>query len=331
MADSTEQSGGAAVDRRGFLRAGAGLAAAGLIFGDWRPARAAELPKRKLGRTGLEVTTISLGTVGMRDPAHARVVEHAIDSGVNLIHTCPGYTGGLAMGVVADVMKTRRKDVFLALKIEPGDIDAHLRALHTDYVDILIPYREGENASDERMHEGFERLKQQGKIRWIGFASHKYQAETVRAATAAGWWDCCLLAYNVGNREELNPAVQEAVAKENMGFLVMKGSGGLNRNDQGAWQAGLRDLLTNEHLASLTLGCVSEQHLDTNVAAVTERDAAADRRHARHVAACAGQLCSFCGRCDQACPRGIAVTDYMRARMYRDRGEPGLSRELLRS
>ncbi|MBI2299477.1 MAG: hypothetical protein HYU66_11135, partial [Armatimonadetes bacterium] len=73
------------VGRRDVLRAGAGagLAAATLMFGDWTPAAAASLPKRKLGRTGLNVTTITAGTVRCTD---RRVIDHALDRGINLVH-----------------------------------------------------------------------------------------------------------------------------------------------------------------------------------------------------------------------------------------------------
>src|SRR5437868_146689 len=67
------------------------------------------LPRRRLGRTNLMVTTVGVGGAGIAGP---ELLERAIDQGINYIDTAPGY--GDSEDVFGEVMKTQRKAVFLA-------------------------------------------------------------------------------------------------------------------------------------------------------------------------------------------------------------------------
>lgn len=315
--------------RRDFLRTSAAVAAGTLVFGDWTPAIAADLPTRTLGRTGLKVTTISFGAIQLNSAAHARVLEHAIDSGMNLVHVSAYYQNGRAIEVVGQVMRRKRNQVVLCLK--DGDLDQCLRTLNTDHVDILVPPKSAQDARNRRFYEQFQQWKQQGKVRFLGFATHDDMAAVITAAAGAGFWDCCLVNYNIGNRAELNPVIQRAVQNPKMGFMVMKASRGLPGGNVAQWQAGLRNLLANTNLTTLTLGMNSIQQVDQNIAAVLQRSTQADFEFERHAAACAGTMCSFCGDCARSCPRGVAVMDYLRAAMYAERGDHGLATELVRT
>ena len=317
------------VDRRGFLQTSTAVAAGALIFGDWgTTADAAELPKRTLGRTGLKVTTISFGAILLNSSAHARVLEDAIDRGVNLVHVSPSYTNGRAIQVVGEVMKRKRDKVILCLKVPPGNIDQYLQTLNTDHVDILIPPMSAGSMGNTSIRDKMAENKQQGKARFLGFATHKDQANTVRAATQAGFWDCSLLAYNIGCRDELSPVMRQAVQQKQMGFLIMKAANGLQKGNKAEWQAGLRNLLTNNDCHSLCLGCNSTEHTRINIEAVMQRNALADFEFANYAAACAGKMCDACGRCERACSQGVAILDQLRVKLYADRGDLDLAREL---
>lgn len=323
------------VERRDFLRRSAAAAAAGgLVFGDWGTrAEAATLSTRVLGRTGLKVTELTFGAIQLNSTAHDRVLEHAIDQGVNLVHVAPGYQNGKAMEVVGRVMQRKRAKVFIALKAGPypNELENCLRVLNTDYVDILVPPVTNPNEfQNERLKNAFAALKQQGKIRFSGFAGHSNEAACVQAANAAGFWDTCLLRYHVQNREQLDPVVNQAARGAKIGFMVMKASTGLQRGSQEAFGAGLRNVLGNRNLATLTLGMNSVQQVDGNIGALTARNVAADRDFQRYLASCAGRSCDTCGRCQQACPQGVAINDYLRASMYRQRGDLELADELVR-
>ncbi|MBW7998053.1 MAG: hypothetical protein FVQ81_16090, partial [Candidatus Glassbacteria bacterium] len=113
------------INRREFFRksavAAAGVAAVGAGFAPG--ARAEELrvnglPAVVFGKTGLKVTRISFGGLIISEPP---VLLRAIDSGINLIHTAPGYRNGRSIEAFGKVMKTHRSKVVLALKTRPDD------------------------------------------------------------------------------------------------------------------------------------------------------------------------------------------------------------------
>ena len=94
------------------------------------------LPGAILGRTGLKVTCISFGGIMITEP---RVLLRAIDQGINLAHLAPGYQDHRSLEAFGEALKNRRDEVIIAIKEWPEKIDASLKALGTDYVDILVP------------------------------------------------------------------------------------------------------------------------------------------------------------------------------------------------
>jgi len=118
------------------------------------------MQKRKLGRTGLEVSPIAIGGAAFTyvhrsqgwDPMSddGRKVVHktlnaALDRGINYVDTAPAYGNGYSETLVGEVMKTRRKDCVLASKVwyeldYKGVVDSvheSLKRLQTDHIDIL--------------------------------------------------------------------------------------------------------------------------------------------------------------------------------------------------
>lgn len=118
------------------------------------------MKKRKLGRTGLDVSPIALGGSAFAyahrkqgwDPLteEGRKIVHktintALDGGINYLDTAPAYGNGYSETLIGEVMKTRRKDCVLASKVwyeldHQGVIDSvhqSLKRLQTDHIDIL--------------------------------------------------------------------------------------------------------------------------------------------------------------------------------------------------
>lgn len=153
---------------------------------------------RTLGRTGLEVSVMSLGGVAFGDmygtmaPGEAQAcVQRAIDLGVNLIDTSPYYGSTRSESVLGECLAGGlREKIYLCTKagrdglaqfdFTPAHIeesvDASLKRLQTDYVDILI-------AHDIEFADDFEkvftdtadvlhRLKDKGKCRFIGMSGY---------------------------------------------------------------------------------------------------------------------------------------------------------------
>jgi len=289
---------------------------------------ATELPTRKLGRTNLLVTTISFGGIYIRDP---RLLDAAIDKGINLVHTSPGYVRGRGIGMFGEVMKTKRDKVFLALKQRPDtdNLDRDLKTLNTDYVDILVPPLHGVEAlRDPGLPGAYEKAKKAGKMRFSGFACHAHQAEVMKAAIELGYFDVMLIAYNVKNRAELDPILAEAKKRQNMGFMVMKAMGGLPKDNAELTAAGLKKLLANKNVDTLLMGMGSFENLETDLKVAREKITVAEEFQLRKYLAAALPACTMCGRCD-LCPRGIPVADIMRCKQvyYDERGDVELARD----
>ena len=283
-----------------------------------------KLAKRVLGRTKLEVTVVSFGGLRLENPD---VLSMAIDRGINLIHTSPGYAGGRSIRAFGEVMKTKRDKVFLALKEWPGNIDGSLKILNTDYVDILLPQIDRpEQVKDERMLEGFERLKKAGKIRFTGFACHTNIPAVMEAAIELGFHDVMLVSYNIGNQNQLDPLIERAV-KKGIGIMAMKSTGGLKRGDEQAFVAGLKWLLRNKGVHTLLIGMTTFGEVECNLRVGSgELEKAEAELLKKYLPIASASLCASCGLCD-VCPKGVKVAEIMRCYEYVRRGDLDVAKE----
>jgi aryl-alcohol dehydrogenase-like predicted oxidoreductase len=188
------------IDRREFLRIG--LAGTTSVLLGWEGlADAMQIAAsesfvfpapvyRTLGRTGLKITIVSFGA--MLTP-ESEVMKIAFDHGVNYVDTARRYMGGKNEEIVARALKGKRDKVYVATKIAPAsrskeaifkDVETSLRALETDYVDIIqlhnVTGREDRIFNPE-IRETLVRLKEQGKVRFFGVTSHTNEAEVLNA------------------------------------------------------------------------------------------------------------------------------------------------------
>lgn len=327
--------------RREFLqrasRTVAGTAAALALGAEVAEAEPAIDRLRTLGRTGLKVTTISFGGIMIEE---RRVLDVVIDQGINLVHTAPAYRGGKSIVAFGEVMKdkAKRDKVVLACKVKPDGIDAALQALNTDHIDIAIPDHgriAGAPFPDDALREQYDAAKKAGKIRFTGFATHQNMASVVQAHTATGYFDVMLVAYNHGNRDQLNAAIREAREKHNTGFMVMKASKGLSGEQLGDGQlfgAAMKDLLADRTTDTILLGMGTYQHVQQNAALMGQRLTRREKeRLEAHLRRKVAGVCALCGACDGVCPKGIAVADIMRCETYVERGDLDVARDVYHS
>lgn len=145
---------------------------------------------RKLGRTGLLVSEISLGTMtfgNQIDEAESiKLMKYAMESGVNFIDTADSYVDGRTEEIVGKGIKGERHSVVLATKVgswksgpsvnDVGlsrkhimqEIEESLRRLGTDYVDIYYAHIPDEGTPIDETLRAFDDLISQGKVRHIG-------------------------------------------------------------------------------------------------------------------------------------------------------------------
>ncbi|MDQ3699808.1 MAG: aldo/keto reductase, partial [Chloroflexota bacterium] len=144
---------------------------------------------RQLGRSGLKVSAIGLGGNtfgnGADEAQTARIVHHALDVGVNFIDTADVYSRGVSEQYVGKAVAGRRQQAVIATKVRgqmgdlPNDsglsrkhimdgIEASLRRLNTDYVDLYQVHSVDQTTSIYETLATLDTLVQQGKVRYIG-------------------------------------------------------------------------------------------------------------------------------------------------------------------
>jgi aryl-alcohol dehydrogenase-like predicted oxidoreductase len=332
---------GKKIRRREFLsRAVRGAAAAGLAApllgakeraGIDTSAEAGSGLKREyrvLGKTGLKITTIAFGAMRTRDEA---VIHRALDLGVNYIDTARVYMGGLNETIVGQVLKTRRKDAFIATKFKPGSVqeildsvDSSLKALQTDYLDVIQAHglRSPEEVAHEDTLEALRSLKKSGKARFVGFTTHSNMTDLLKTAVPMKFYDMILVAYNFKSPPELTAAVEEA-AQSGIGIVAMKTQAGgyaeAGMGNLSPHQAALKWVLQNRGVASTIPSMVNYDQLNENVQVMGSKMGLFDRKTLyRYGQAIDHRYCRMCGSCRNQCPHGVDVETANRILMYRE-------------
>jgi len=153
-----------------------------------RAVQAGGIPKRKFGKTGIELTVIGqaagrLELAGYEDAV--AIVRRAYDLGINYFDNARAYWKGRSEEVFGAVLPPFRKDVFITSKSAmrtraeaEADLHQSLKALKTDYVDLWQIHSVMEMEEAERIFapggaiEAFEAARKAGKCRFIGVTSH---------------------------------------------------------------------------------------------------------------------------------------------------------------
>jgi aryl-alcohol dehydrogenase-like predicted oxidoreductase len=203
------------------------------------------IPRRILGRTGLSVSALSLGTVALgvsygiqdadgqpsREDAVA-LLHTAADAGINLFDTAPNY--GVAESVLGEALG-HRADAILATKLTlpaPGStftdtelhdliqhsVDRSRKALGRDVIDILqIHNLSVEHAVSPVVAAAMNSLRASGKVSFLG--ASVYSEDEALTALHAGWVDVLQVAYNVLD-QRMATRVFDAAHALNVGVLT---------------------------------------------------------------------------------------------------------------
>ena len=150
---------------------------------------------RPLGRTGVQVSNLCLGTMmfgAWGNPDHdesIRIIHRALDAGINFVDTADVYSAGESEEIVGKALKGRRDDVVLATKFfvpmgeDPNqrggsrrwivtEVENSLRRLGTDWIDLYQVHRPDPDVDVEETLGALTDLVQQGKVRYIGSSSY---------------------------------------------------------------------------------------------------------------------------------------------------------------
>jgi hypothetical protein len=266
---------------------------------------------RPMGNTGLFVSEVSLGGLVMAESVHRYAIEH----GVNLVHVAWDYLGGQSIRTLGAGLRSLRDRIYIALKDDYPSIDEALRVLNTDHVDFLMFNRHWAfSATDARIAETFEKLKNQGKVRFAGLTTHGMVKHTIAAGIRTGFYNVVMPVLNQPNLEALDEELRLA-RQRGIGVMAMKTMKGLRGQDLEL--AYLKKMLSNPAVTTVTKGIGSFDMFDAYLEALKEPlSSAEDRALYRHAQMNRSSNCMMCDDCKRACPLGVEVSTVLRCKDY---------------
>lgn len=206
-----------------------------------------EMPRRTLGRTGVEVSLIGLGGwhlgfKSMEDELAVRIIRTAIDNGIDFMDNCWDYNEGASEIRMGNALRDGyRERAFLMTKIDgrtkqeaAKQLDESLKRLQTDHIDLvqhheILRYEDphrifGENGANAALIEA----RDAGKISFIGFTGHKdprIHLYMLEVAQENGFqFDTVQMPLNVmdAHYRSFEKMVLPELVKANIGVLAMK-------------------------------------------------------------------------------------------------------------
>lgn len=338
------------VNRRQFLKAAA-VSAASIGLNDptglLSKISAAEvqnrkMPRRVLGKTGVKVPILQLGTSQSLDRRYDKILHRCFREGVNGLDTALSYGWGSSHRAIANFISQigDRRKLWITSKSNAwtvrgliNDVDECLEQLETDYLDLYLMHGINSTGNLDRDYlEAGEKLRKSGKIRFFGFSNHGSNiVPLMHRAAKTGGIDAILFRYNFRRygESELNRAI-DACKKAGIGLIAMKTMGGVSdseetvvefqSNNYTLAQAKLKAVWADERIDTV----VSEMH---NIREVRENVAAAksewmlSRKEQNQLIQLADRTahlsCMGCSHiCENVTSRPIPIADSLRFLMY---------------
>jgi predicted aldo/keto reductase-like oxidoreductase len=343
------------MNRRSFLSKGlagiAGVAAlTHLKCGRTSPSATEEEGKQKmiyrtLGKTGLKLPIVSIGTM---DASSEALLRTALDSGIAHIATSRYYLRGKVEQFVGNIIKDyKREEIILATGVIPSPIDYQagvfsedtdtakfekdfensLNAMGIDYVDIFyLPFSaKKESVLFEPIMKSMEKMKKAGKARFLGIATHSYVPEALRTAADSGFYDVAMVAYNfqIKDMEERKEAIAYA-AEKGMGIVAMKTITGES------WMAGKQEAVNNpraslkwalldENVHTSVPGITTFEQLEADLSIMEDLTLTPEEKQYLEIARFnrnESLFCQGCGACLDQCKSAPDIPTLMRCYMY---------------
>ncbi len=338
--------------RRQFLKT---AAASGAVLASADTLLAAQekspIPEVTLGRTGVKVTKLGMGTSWAVAPAFVR---RYIAAGIRYIDTSESYEEGNAEKAIGEALAATgtRKSVYLVTKNNSYSrikgaaraksfithLEASLKRLQTDYVDCYymhgISGRDIDIFADKDVIKTFDDLKKSGKIKFAGFSCHdRMLPELVEAGAKAGWVDQMMIQYNFRTMDgdKVKRAV-DAASKANMGIVAMKTQGGSKEFQAGekvpkmnalidkgfkVHQAAIKAVLNDERVHAVVSEMTNFDELRENMGSVVDPLTPKEARLLEeHRVLTANRYCHGCGHLCESAAKGVPVATVLRYYRY---------------
>jgi uncharacterized protein len=283
--------------RRDFIstsaKGAAIISAAGIInpYSLYAGGKSDQIPKRMLGKTGMDVSILSFGGGSQflknEDGVWEKQLEKALDKGVNLFDTASQYTlgnyfkGGEVKNSVdssearfGEILPAYRNKVYISTKFderEPGllkkSVEGSLKRLKTDYIDILLMHAVSDKDDVAYIEKGVYKemmdLKNQGIVKAIGFSSMD-SAERSRDFIQALDFDVAMLAINPTQYRSYASVAMPAAKEKGIGVIAIKVLRGLVGKDASPKEL-FEYVWTENGVNSAMIGHVGMKLLNENI------------------------------------------------------------------
>jgi predicted aldo/keto reductase-like oxidoreductase len=248
------------------------------------------IPRRSLGKTGMSVTILSFGGGSQflknEDGVWEKLLQKAVDSGINLFDTAPEYTvanyfknGEVKKSLGSEerfghVLPPYRKNIYIFTKIDGRDpalvkksVEESLKNMKTDYLDALLIHAVSDKDSVSDLEKGVYReiadLKRQGVARFIGFSSMD-SAERSKDLLENLYFDIAMLAINPTKYKNYADIALPVAKEKSVGVVTIKAFRDIVGKD-----ARPADLLgyiwSHDNIAAAVIGHTGAKTLDENI------------------------------------------------------------------
>ncbi|MFT7693010.1 MAG: aryl-alcohol dehydrogenase-like predicted oxidoreductase, partial [Candidatus Latescibacterota bacterium] len=198
---------------------------------------------RKLGKTGIEVSSICLGTAFRAQDDEAmciRVIDHAINLGCTFVDTAL-YGQGRSEEIVGKALKDKRDEVVLCTKVANSlgagpnrsglsrlnivrAVEDSLARLQTDHIDLYLLHSFDANTPLEETLQALDDLVHQGKVRYIGCSNFRpwkiVESLWISDLRNLASFACIQDQYNLINRWELEPDMMPLCREHGLGIMT---------------------------------------------------------------------------------------------------------------
>jgi len=343
--------------RRDFIRIGS-TGAAGIALADWgrMNASAAEpagkLPRRRYGRTGLQISAL----VGASDWS-ADVIPLAVEAGVNYWHKAHRWNSQ----TMPDAIKSQpRESYYLEVVVDRVDGDnvhgrideeQHYQFVKKCVADSGVGYYDvfkfhfgyhslAEAKTDMGMIRAYERLNKEGLVKHLALSQHHYNNiggnmayDIIAYLIENSPYEAAQFFYTYGDKKELEDVLTLAKQKD-FGTIAMKTMGGVGRasedkkfqtmlaeprfNGSTPGAAMVKWLMSNPNLTAAVIATKNFDQLQENFGAARQSALTSNDRETLGLLAAfnKGMTCLLCADCVSRCPEHIAIADILRYERY---------------
>ncbi len=318
-----------------------------------------QVPRRKLGKTGVDVPSLGLGCNRLNNQV---ILRGAFQWGVTYWDTAHSYAGGnseLTIGKFIAKNPEARKKLFIVTKASDAEsvaeVEQHLATslerLNTDYIDLYY----GVHGLDEpeqltaELGRWVKKAKERKVIRFFGFSIHENMARNLAAAAKLDWVDAIMTTYNFRVMQDAKmQAAVEACYKAGIGIIAMKTLGvwtetkvetEADKKIVGHFQAKgftemqakIKAVLSDKRIASACVGMRNIAEVTENAGAVVDKSKLTRQDMqvlGEYAKATCGGYCAGCGDICAAAAGAGQINDVMRCLMYYNGyGEHEMARE----